>query len=75
MRTSTILSTALFALTASASWLGSNDQVSIANDMDLSVPGENPLVYCADPKDYILNIEKIDLDPNPPEAYVYTIGA
>lgn len=74
MKTATLLSTALFALTASASWLGSNDQVSIA-DTDLSVPGENPLVYCADPKDYILSIEKVDLDPNPPAAYVDIIGA
>jgi ML domain len=26
--------------------------------------------YCADPKDYILDITKVDLDPNPPKKYV-----
>lgn len=37
---------------------------------DLSVPGENPLFFCAKPDDDILVIEKVDLDPNPPAAYV-----
>lgn len=33
---------------------------------DLSVPGDNPLVFCHDPKKDILTIEKVDLYPNPP---------
>ncbi|KAF2763080.1 hypothetical protein EJ05DRAFT_459908, partial [Pseudovirgaria hyperparasitica] len=34
---------------------------------ELSVPGENPLEFCADPKDYKLEIDKVDLSPNPPK--------
>jgi len=35
---------------------------------DLSVPGENTLTYCNDPKasDYIFDIEYVNLSPNPP---------
>jgi hypothetical protein len=33
---------------------------------DLSVPGKNPLNFCADPSDYILTITNVDLSPNPP---------
>ncbi|KAL1959736.1 hypothetical protein VTO42DRAFT_1322 [Malbranchea cinnamomea] len=32
----------------------------------LTVPGENPLAFCHDPKDDILSIERVDLFPNPP---------
>jgi hypothetical protein len=33
----------------------------------LTVPDTNvPLQYCADPTDYILSIDHVDLDPNPP---------
>ncbi|KAL9612272.1 MAG: hypothetical protein Q9167_003140 [Letrouitia subvulpina] len=42
------------------------DQKPLVND-DLSVPGQNPLNFCKDPKNYILNIEYVDLDPNPPQ--------
>jgi len=58
------------AVTArSTGWLGStaDKQVAITDD-DLSVPGENPLKFCADPKDYILDLESVNLTPNPPEA-------
>lgn len=70
MQLHTILSTALLALTATASWLG-NDQVAL-QDNELAVPGKNPLVYCAKPDDYILSIESVDLSPNPPQAYVFS---
>ena len=43
-------------------------QLPIEQDDDLKVPGDNPLYYCEDTKDYILNIDHIDLDPNPPKA-------
>jgi len=35
-----------------------------------SVPGDNPLHYCASPDKDILEIESVDLSPNPPKAYV-----
>lgn len=40
------------------------NQVAIKEDY--KVPGDNPLYFCEDPKDYILDITKVDLDPNPP---------
>jgi len=35
-------------------------------DGPLSVPGKNPLRFCADPTPYLLTITSVDLDPNPP---------
>ncbi len=36
-----------------------------------AVPGDNPLTYCAaSHADDILILEYVDLDPNPPTAYV-----
>lgn len=57
---------------ATSGWFGSNDdsQLRLQDDDPLNVPGENPLKFCADPKDNILKIIKADLDPNPPKAYV-----
>jgi hypothetical protein len=48
------------------SWFG-NEQVALV-DNPLSVPGKNPLTYCTQPDDYILDIDHVDLTPNPPEA-------
>lgn len=35
------------------------------------VAGENPLEYCADPKNDILEIVSVNLTPNPPVPYVF----
>jgi hypothetical protein len=35
---------------------------------ELAVPGKNPLKFCQPPYDYILDIQQVDLSPNPPEA-------
>ncbi|CAL8580802.1 Phosphatidylglycerol/phosphatidylinositol transfer protein [Xanthoria parietina] len=56
----------LSTLVASKSFLFGNQQQPLVDD-SLSVPGDNPLSFCANPSDYILTIEKVDLDPNPPE--------
>ncbi|RMJ28029.1 phosphatidylglycerol phosphatidylinositol transfer protein, partial [Aspergillus sp. HF37] len=32
------------------------------------VSGDNPLTYCTDPSSYILSIDTVNLNPNPPEA-------
>lgn len=40
-------------------------------DESLRVPGESPFEFCAlDHKDDLLVIERINLIPNPPQAYV-----
>ncbi|KAJ5547980.1 Phosphatidylglycerol/phosphatidylinositol transfer protein [Penicillium frequentans] len=33
----------------------------------VSVPGENPLVYCGNPDSYTLKIDSVTLSPNPPK--------
>lgn len=53
----------------------SQQPLNALDDEDLRVPGKNPLTYCDDPKDYILDIDHVDLDPNPPQAYVLSICA
>jgi len=71
MKLSTTLLSIVFpslAVCRSLSFFG-NHQAVLDSD-DLSVPGDNPLVYCQTPTDDILAIEHVDLDPNPPGAYV-----
>lgn len=67
MKYLTVIATALLAATASArsSLFGSSIEVAPWNE-SLNVPGENPLQHCQDPKDDILDLESVDLDPNPP---------
>lgn len=38
---------------------------------NLPVKGNNPLEYCADPSPHLLQIDSVDLKPNPPVPYVY----
>lgn len=68
MKLSALL-TVVFSASVSAAaigWGSGNEQLPLADD--LSVPGENPLLFCEDPVKNILTIDKVDLDPNPPEA-------
>jgi hypothetical protein len=49
-------------------------QSLIIADDDLKIPGKSPLELC--PKghdDDIVHIENVDLEPNPPQAYVVSI--
>jgi hypothetical protein len=57
------------SVSASPSWIPGGGQVAI--NEDLKVPGDNPLYFCSDPKDDIVQIKKVDLSPNPPVPYVY----
>ena len=59
---------ALAASTASVLPVFAHDSQAAleAPKADLSVPGKNPLNFCADPSDYILTIDTVDLSPNPP---------
>ena len=40
---------------------------SKALDENFPVPGDQPLFFCKDPKDYILEVHNVDLIPNPPK--------
>ena len=51
------------ASSSSFSFLGSNQQIL---DEDLKVPGDNPLNFCGKSDDFILTINNVDLEPNPP---------
>lgn len=69
MRLVAVITLALGLTPASALNRFRRDQISITDDLD--VPGESPLKYCdANRKDDLVSIEKVDLLPNPPEAYV-----
>ena len=72
MKVSSLLQAAalLTATTASArslSFLG-GDSSQHALEETFPVPGDNPLLYCAKPDKPILEIESVDLSPNPPTA-------
>ena len=54
-------------LLASAISIGAAaSSVHALEDDPLKVPGEQPLYFCQDPKDYILKVENVVLSPNPP---------
>lgn len=56
----------LSTLVASKSFLFATNQQTLI-DNSLKVPGHNPLEFCSDPTEFILTIDNVDLDPNPPE--------
>ncbi|KAK3113296.1 Phosphatidylglycerol/phosphatidylinositol transfer protein [Teratosphaeriaceae sp. CCFEE 6253] len=71
MKLFAVAATALLTTTAAArsSIFGSSGPAISPNaDGSLSVPGDNPLQHCADPKDDVLTIDAVDLSPNPPKA-------
>jgi len=70
MRFSTATVIAYVAATASALNAFRGDSVTLARrGDDTKVPGQNPLEFCdADRSDDIIEIEKVVLTPNPPEA-------
>ncbi|KAF4552906.1 putative phosphatidylglycerol/phosphatidylinositol transfer protein [Elsinoe fawcettii] len=67
MKFTSLLTVGLFAFTASAKSLNARDQKTLVDD-DLSVPGENPLNFCTAPDKDLLEIDRVDLNPNPPKA-------
>ncbi|KAF1976370.1 hypothetical protein BU23DRAFT_566035 [Bimuria novae-zelandiae CBS 107.79] len=66
MKVSAILLAATSAVSVSAGSLFSTGGDQAVINEEFKVPGDNPLYFCADPKDYSLDIEKVDLSPNPP---------
>lgn len=72
MRFSTTLLALATAVSANPLNTFRSEKQSLVRRDDLQIPGDNPLKYCdADRGDDIITIEKVDLSPNPPEAYVY----
>lgn len=57
----------LSASTPSPSFFDSQSPIKVEQSGP-PVKGDNPLTYCADPSDYILQIESVNLKPNPPQA-------
>jgi hypothetical protein len=61
---SSALSTSFFT----SNKLGGQARLKPADDdPPNNVPGENPLEFCAEPTEYLLNITHVDLDPNTPK--------
>lgn len=56
---SALLATVAYCLTPEQTVLGGSS---------LSVPGDNPLQYCTEPKDWVLAVDNVDVSPNPPQA-------
>ncbi|KAJ4319713.1 Phosphatidylglycerol/phosphatidylinositol transfer protein [Neodidymelliopsis sp. IMI 364377] len=67
MQLTTLFLAGLSAVSVSASPYASWVPNQVTVKEEFKVPGDNPLYFCADPADYILQIEKVDLDPNPPK--------
>jgi len=61
-----ILSLLTAAAVASGSLFGGSSQNALVDEPAFPVPGKNPLNFCADPKDYILTVDFVDLVHNPP---------
>ena len=69
MKVSAILFATSAASVSAGSLFSTGGDQAVINE-EFKVPGDNPLYFCADPKDYSLEIEKVDLSPNPPVPYV-----
>ncbi|KPI43911.1 Phosphatidylglycerol/phosphatidylinositol transfer protein [Cyphellophora attinorum] len=75
MRLLACLSTlAAATLVSSISLDFGGSQNPIIQDDKVTVPGENPLDFCTDPKDYILTVDYVNLTPNPPRPYEFPAG-
>lgn len=68
MKFLTVAASALLATSVSARTLFGSSSAVAPFDESLSVPGENPLQHCQNPKDDILTLKSVDLSPNPPKA-------
>ncbi|KAA8650640.1 hypothetical protein EYZ11_002801 [Aspergillus tanneri] len=68
LSTTATLLVCLAPLSASARSIAlfGSSQVPIQLDDATLVPGDNPLEYCTDPASDVIQIESVDLSPNPP---------
>ena len=44
-----------------------NSQTALSETQGDAIPGDNPLTYCESTEDYILDIEYVNITPNPPK--------
>jgi len=67
MKVQSLLSLAVAAYSVSAATLQAQPQ-QLLNTLSKTIPGDSPVELCpaADPNDFILKIDSIDLSPNPP---------
>lgn len=68
MFSSLLLPLLLATAAARSSFFKLGNQVAL--DSKPKVPGDNPLHFCQSAEVYSLDIEKVDLIPNPPKALV-----
>ena len=45
----------------------------VVGNTDLGIPGDSPANHCADPRNDLFHIERLDVLPNPPQRYVQII--
>jgi hypothetical protein len=68
------LTTGLVALSlatfAAAGWYGQQ----VLEDPKPKVPGSNPLTFCQATDNYLLQVDYVDLTPNPPLAFVLPLS-
>ena len=64
----TILLVASASIAASRNVLNlGNPQKALSHIQSDSIPGKNPLTYCESPDDYILDLDYLNITPNPPK--------
>ena len=75
MKVSAVLvaASSVASVSAGANWGMAGGNQAVINEA-FKVPGDNPLYFCEDPKNYILDLENVDLSPNPPLPYVSPLG-
>lgn len=61
-----LLCVAPFSTARSLDFFNSQTPIQAENE---AVKGDNPLEYCNDPSSYLLQIDHVDLTPNPPLPY------
>jgi hypothetical protein len=66
MKITTILPILAATLATSSILPGFASKSQAIISSELSVPGKNPLNFCADPANFVLTIDHVDLSPNPP---------
>lgn len=71
MRVSAAILSAIVAPCTALSLWSDDARRGVSPNEDLKIPGESPLKHCAGKKtDGYIEINSIDLTPNPPSAYV-----
>jgi hypothetical protein len=74
MKLSVAVISTLLAPSTALSIFNDDAQKAIGSKDDLKIPGESPLEHCANREsEGYIEINSVDLVPNPPAAYVFTL--